>query len=321
MKRLFLGLILLIQILFATTTFAQDVKVTAKLDTNFILIGDQVNLKLSATGSSDKIIIFPDFFDSIQSKLEIVSKSKVDTTYSKDKKQKTLNQTLTLTTFDSGQFTIPAIIFQYKNNQQDTTTYNVQSLPIILNVNTVAIDTTLATKDIKSTLDAPYTLSEFLPYILIGLGILLLLIAIIVVLNYRKKKLLNKSLPPKPKLPPDKLALTAFETLRNKKLWQNEMSKEYHSELTEILRVYFEQFYGIDAMEMVSDEILEAFIEKNQNKEHLNLLREILTTADLVKFAKSEPLPAEHELSLSHAIRLVIETYNDTNSNITTLNG
>ena len=321
MKRLFLGLILLIQILFVTTTFAQDVKVTAKLDTNFILIGDQVNLKLSATGSSDKIIIFPDFFDSIQSKLEIVSKSKVDTTYSKDKKQKTLNQTLTLTTFDSGQFTIPAIIFQYKNNQQDTTTYNVQSLPIILNVNTVAIDTTLATKDIKSTLDAPYTLSEFLPYILIGLGILLLLIAIIVVLNYRKKKLLNKSLPPKPKLPPDKLALTAFETLRNKKLWQNEMSKEYHSELTEILRVYFEQFYGIDAMEMVSDEILEAFIEKNQNKEHLNLLREILTTADLVKFAKSEPLPAEHELSLSNAIRLVIETYNDKNSNITNLNG
>ena len=321
MKRLFLSLILFIQIIFVTTTFAQDVKVTAKLDTNFILIGDQVNLKLSATGSSDKIIIFPDFFDSIQSKLEIVSKSKVDTTYSKDKKQKTLNQTLTLTTFDSGQFTIPAIIFQYKNNQQDTTTYNVQSLPIILNVNTVAIDTTLATKDIKSTLDAPYTLSEFLPYILIGLGILLLLIAIIVVLNYRKKKLLNKSLPPKPKLPPDKLALTAFETLRNKKLWQNEMSKEYHSELTEILRVYFEQFYGIDAMEMVSDEILEAFIEKNQNKEHLNLLREILTTADLVKFAKSEPLPAEHELSLSNAIRLVIETYNDKNSNITNLNG
>ena len=321
MKRLYLSLILFIQILFVTTAFAQDVKVTAKLDTNYILIGDQVNLKLSATGSSDKIIIFPDFFDSIQSKLEIVSKSKVDTTYSKDKKQKTLNQTLTLTTFDSGQFTIPAIIFQYKNNQQDTTTYNVQSLPIILNVNTVAIDTTLATKDIKSTLDAPYTLSEFLPYILIGLGVLLLLIAIIVVLNYRKKKLLNKSLPPKPKLPPDKLALTAFETLRNKKLWQNEMSKEYHSELTEILRVYFEQFYGIDAMEMVSDEILEAFIEKNQNKEHLNLLREILTTADLVKFAKSEPLPAEHELSLSNAIRLVNETYNDKNSNITNLNG
>jgi len=321
MKRLFLSLLLLIQIIFVTTTFAQDVKVTAKLDTNFILIGDQVNLKLSVTGSSEKTIIFPDFFDSIQSKLEIVNKSKVDTIYSKDKKQKTLNQTLTLTTFDSGQFTIPAIIFQYKNNQQDTTTYNVQSLPIILNVNTVAIDTTLATKDIKSTLDAPYTLSEFLPYILIGLGVLLLLIAIIVVLNYRKKKLLNKSLPPKPKLPPDKLALTAFETLRNKKLWQNEMSKEYHSELTEILRVYFEQFYGIDAMEMVSDEILEAFIEKNQNKEHLNLLREILTTADLVKFAKSEPLPAEHELSLSNAIRLVIETYNDKNSNITNLNG
>ena len=321
MKRLYLSLILFIQILFVTSSFAQDVKVTAKLDTNYILIGDQVNLKLSATGSSAKIIIFPDFFDSIQSKLEIVSKSKVDTTYSKDKKQKTLNQTLTLTTFDSGQFTIPAIIFQYKNNQQDTTTYNVQSLPIILNVNTVAIDTTLATKDIKSTLDAPYTLSEFLLYILIGLGVLLLLIAIIVVLNYRKKKLLNKSLPPKPKLPPDKLALTAFETLRNKKLWQNEMSKEYHSELTEILRVYFEQYYGIDAMEMVSDEILEAFTEKNQNKDHLNLLREILTTADLVKFAKSEPLPAEHELSLSNAIRLVNETYNDKNSNITNLNG
>ncbi len=320
MKRFFLYLYIITAILFCGNAFSQDVKVSAKLDTNFILIGDQVNLKLEATFPVNKFLAFPETFDSLQGKIEIVSKSKVDTTYSEDKKLKTLKQTIILTSFDSGQYVVPAITFFYKNNNQDTTAYLAQTLPLVLNVNTVAVDTNLAIKDIKSTLDAPITIKELLPYILIGVGVLLLIIALIIVLNYRKKKLLNKDMPPKPKLPANQIALNSFETLRNKKLWQNGMSKEYHSELTEILRVYFEQYYGIDALEMVSDEILEAFAEKNNNKDHMQLLRAILTTADLVKFAKSEPLPAEHELSLSNAIRLVNETYKK-NSDFNNING
>ncbi len=316
MKRLFLYIILFLQLAFATKIFSQDVKVNATIDTNYILIGDQVKIKLTASFPVNKLLAFPEVFDSLQARLEIVNRSQVDTTYSEDKKLKTLKQTLTVTAFDSGQIVIPPFIFLIKNNIQDTTTYYTQTLPLILNVNTIAIDTNLAVKDIKGTLDAPITIKELLPYILGGIGILLLLIAIIVVLNYRKKKKLTKDLPVKPKLPPDRLALTAFENLRNKKLWQNGMSKEYHSELTEILRVYFDQYYGIDAMEMVSDDIIEAFAEKDSNTEHLKLLREILTTADLVKFAKSEPLASEHELSLSNAIRLVNETYKAKNSNV-----
>jgi hypothetical protein len=84
--------------------------------------------------------------------------------------------------------------------------------------------------------------------------------------------------------------------------------KEYHSELTDIIRLYLENQLGIAAIEMTTDDILDAFGENQTKPELLQRLRQILTIADMAKFAKAQPLPAENELSLENAFRFVKET-------------
>ena len=102
---------------------------------------------------------------------------------------------------------------------------------------------------------------------------------------------------------PEERALQALEELRNSHLWQNGKVKEYHTELTDIVRRFIEEATGIRATEMTSDETVEAVgglwpVGGGQ-------LKSIFTTADLVKFAKSEPLPHEHEASMTLSVQFV----------------
>ncbi|MDD5507250.1 MAG: hypothetical protein PHD25_02845, partial [Bacteroidales bacterium] len=70
--------------------------------------------------------------------------------------------------------------------------------------------------------------------------------------------------------------------------------------------------FGIHATEMVTHEILES-IEKTPVGPSIRLkLRETLELADLVKFAKENPLPDEHERSLNQAVDFVKESVRTT---------
>ena len=82
-----------------------------------------------------------------------------------------------------------------------------------------------------------------------------------------------------------------------------------HTNLTDILRQYLDNQYDIDAAEMTSDQITEACSEKQDiSAEQNDNLRQILQTADLVKFAKAEPQPWEHDRSMSQSVDFVSQT-------------
>ncbi|MEI6695981.1 MAG: hypothetical protein WCO13_07920 [Bacteroidota bacterium] len=294
-------------IFIAIPIFGQEVSIATKIDTNTILIGDQINLKFSITAPVNYQIAFPVFIDSLSNKIVIVNQSKIDTSFSQDKSKMTLNQSILITSFDSGYYKIPAFAFQYqRKNENGINTLFSDSL--FITVNNVAVDTNLAIKDIKPPLEAPITLKELLPYIGLGLGIIaIIVLAVYFIRRYTKKKD-NVLTPPKPKIPPHKKALQDLEALRVKKLWQNDRIKDYHSELTEILRVYFEYQFNVQALEMTSDEILEAFKTISKDEVSTSKLRQILSLADLVKFAKQLPLPDQHDLSLNNAIAIVKTT-------------
>lgn len=175
---------------------------------------------------------------------------------------------------------------------------------IMLKVNDVAnVDTTDVTiRDIAEIVKEPVTFKEVLPWIVIGLlaaGLIYVLISIV-----RKKPIITV---PQPKaIPPHETALTELARLKERQLWQNGMAKPYHTELTDIVRMYIERVCDIRVTDMTSDQTIEAMQERfPQNTAVKENIYRILTTADLVKFAKSEPLPHEHELSMSQAVALV----------------
>lgn len=287
--------------------FAQQGRAGAKLDTANILIGDHVHLELSYTFPEKGIVRWPAFSDTLTGKIEILEKSKTDTIPVPSEKMLTLRQVLTLTCFDSGYYAIPPVMFSH-TLPGDTTRYFSSTSPVMLMVNTIAVDTTQAIKDIKEPLSAPLTLMEILPWVIGGLFLaaVITLAVIFIVRRRRKQPVFGRS---KPKVPAHVRALESLEALRAKHLWQHGKVKEYHSALTDIIRIYIEERFGVAAMEMITSDVIAALKgHPDINEGNMDRLRQLLQMADLVKFAKFTPLPDEHDASMRGAIRFVSET-------------
>ena len=297
--------------------FAQNCKATAQIDSTKILIGDQLNVKLTITAPTAANIIIPQLNAKSLDTLGIdwISNSAIDTT--KENGISTYHQSITITAFDSGYYTFPPIKILSIDSQLLASTQ-----PLYFEVQTVQIDTTAAFRDIKQPAKEMLTFKEILPYILLVLAAALVIaLAVFLFKKFYHKKSPKKVLPkPKPKVKPHIAALTALEQLRLKHLWQDGMVKLYYSELTDIVREYLDGRWDIDAPEMTSSEILDAVATLNLDKEQADELRVILSTADLVKFAKWQPLPNEHDTCFKNAVRFVESTKEQTDTQSNTNN-
>jgi len=279
----------------------------ARLDTNSILIGDQVELELSFSCPFNYQVVFPFFTDTITGKIEIVKQSEIDSSYNSSKTEKYFRQTLTITSFDSGYWAIPPIKYNY-SSPGDKITQFAETDALLLEVHTVPVDMAQEIKDIKGPIEAPFTFREALPYILMLLGFGVAAFLLFYFIRKRKKSEPIFKMVSKPKIPPHQIAMDELESLRYKKLWQSGRIKEYHTELVDIIRVYLEGKFEIHALEYTSDEIMAAVNGTAANDQAKQKLRNTLLMADMVKFAKYEPMPLEHDNCLNNAVDFVKET-------------
>ncbi|HTB07880.1 MAG TPA: hypothetical protein VK806_13090 [Bacteroidia bacterium] len=289
---------------------AQNVVVNARLDSTVMLIGSQTHLHLSVSYDNKDGLVkiqWPVISDSIISKVKVVSKSKIDTVIADSTHPTRQKQTMDVivTSFDSGYYAIPP--FQFVLNGD--TAHPTLTDPLILQIQTVPVDTTKGVRDIKAPITAPFSWLEVLPYVGWGLLALAILgIIIYFIVKSTKKKKDEPIVPKEPPIEPHVKALKELEELGLKKLWQEGKMKEYHSSVSDILRAYLYGRFGVDALEMTTDEIVYAIRRADMTGELKDKLRRILVLADLVKFAKEQPLPHENENSLLQAIEFVNNT-------------
>ncbi len=288
-------------------TRAQQIKATASLDSANILLGDQVKLFLEIDHPKSVDVSFPQVPDTIAGLIEVLGHTDIDTFEGNKADNIKQIRSYTITCFDSGSYRIPPYWFGINADG------NIDSVPsngVTLNVHSMQIDTTKGPTDIKMPYGAPLTLKEVTPYIL---GVILIGAIIFFLLYSIKRKKKNKPLfvlPKKPKLPPHVVALRELDRIKDEKIWQKGKKKLYYSELTDTLRTYIEERFEIRAMEQVTDEILQSFRQQKGllSDKALGNLSQILQLADLVKFAKYEPLPDDDNLSLVNAYFFVNET-------------
>jgi LPXTG-motif cell wall-anchored protein len=291
-----------------------QVEAHVKLDTNTLLIGDQTQLELTFSAPSNYEVLWPQIRDTIIRQVEILKHSDLQISLSDDQSVRSYRQTFTITSFDSGYYAIPPIIIPYMT-REDTTKQFAETEAMLLEVRTVPVNLEKDIKDIKDPLRAPFTLREALPYILIILGAAVLGFLLYYYLKKRKKAEPVFQVPVARNVPPHQAALEALEELRYKKLWQQGHVKQYHTEITEILREYLFGQFGIHAQEYTSGEIMAAVNGTPVNQQAKEKLQQTLSLADMVKFAKMQPLPVEHDASLNHAIDFVRESTHLTTTN------
>ncbi|WP_448698665.1 hypothetical protein ACFGVR_17560 [Mucilaginibacter sp. AW1-3] len=304
-KLRYLYITILLLITCAGVSNAQ-VSVSAKIDKPTMLIGEQTKLHLSITFPAKDTVGFPHLADSLVAKVQVLSASKLDTTFDKnDLNKETIHRSYIITSFDTGQYVIPQYAFHTK-------TGDIKTNEVVLTIKSVAVDTTKGIYDIKQPFKVDYGIVDWLRdnwKMILGNAITLLAICItIYYLKNRRKKIEEVKPEVKSLIPADVEAINQLNALREQKLWQADRVKEYHSELTEVIRQYLERRYGIKAHEQTSDEIFTSLRYMDMDDDSRNKLRQILLLADLAKFAKQKPLPAENEQSMENAIAFVLKT-------------
>lgn len=279
----------------------------ARLGADSIYLGSQTSLVFTVATPEIYTWQWPGIGDKIAGKIEIVNQNPIDTTKQRRSDLVLLKKHLTITSFDTGFHAIPRFQFQYKSSS-DTLWTTLETEPFLLYVAGPDVDLNLPIRDIKGPIKAPLTFMEVFPWLMV---IILIAAGLLLYRYYLKKKKSRTSLlpkPVKPKIPPHTRALDALEELWRKKLWQNGKIKLYHSEITDILRHYIEERYGIMAVEMATSEIMEAAYKSEIPTQARGKLQEVFERADLVKFAKSVPLPDEHEKSFMLSVDFVRST-------------
>lgn len=277
--------------------------VSAAIDSATLYIGDQTNVRLQATCDASEVVQMPVYGENLQSEIEIVERTGVDTTKLSDGRYQ-LNQTLTITSFKDSLFYINPLPFV---SGEDT----FWSEGMMLNViQPFEIDTTLAITDIKPIAKAPVWVWGILRWILlaillIGLGIGSYYLYVFI----GKRKGVIPDTPKEPARPAEEVALEKLDRIKEEKIWQQGQVKEYHTELTDVVREYIGSRFDIRSSEKTSDETLRAMKPVLQDQKPLyEKLRKMLSLADLVKFAKWTTTPDENEMALRTAYEFVQET-------------
>ena len=281
---------------------AQYIKVESQADRLSMPIGDQTILHVSASMPLKTDITFPEIVDSI-GKIKIVKSLKADTVVDKNNPNlETISHSYTITSFDTGVYVLPQFTFHTKTGDIKTGT-------ITLQIKSVPVDTTKAFYDIKEPLAVSYNFWDWLKEHWLAVAFGLVIIGLIIsLINYSRNKKKYEFVKPGPLYTIDEIAINSLNDLNAKKLWQQSEVKLYYIDLTEILRVYLERRYGIQAHEQTTDQIFDGLKSKGLTKESSNILFQILKLADLVKFAKQQPTAYENEQSMENAIIFIQQT-------------
>jgi hypothetical protein len=291
-----LSLFTIVLFLFAHVAWAQEPRVSAITDSTQYKVGARVllhiNAELPATVDSLTVAVK----DSL-GPFEILNIEPLPANAGRQQ------WVFRLTIFDTGMVFIPPVPFAYMN-RGDTLTRLAYSNPIPLTIVGIPVDLKGDIKDIKPPLDAPWKLEDFLPY-LIALAVLILLGLAYWYYQKLKKRREASAVPPKPDIPPWRVALAALHTIEDQRLWQQGRVKEFYSETTEIIRRFLEDQYSLLALESTSDEIVSQLKRVHEAQPLLKEFRSFFTTADLVKFAKYVPTPEENEQELTWAFHFV----------------
>ena len=280
--------------------------VSAAIDSTTLFIGDQTDLHLRATCEAGEQVQMPVLAEQLVDGIEIVDRTIVDTTTLQDGRVQ-YNQYLTLTSFQDSLFYIEPLAFV---SGDDT----VWSESLMLNVvQPFEMDSTdMAITDIKGIYKAPIWWWGILRWVLLALAIAGVGVGGYYLITYLRNRFGDASatdVPTEPLRPAEEVALEKLDAIREQKIWQSGQVKEYHTQLTDVVREYIARRFEVSSTEQTSDETLRAMRGLLSDKKELyEDLRKMLTLADLVKFAKWTTTPDENELSLRSAYAFVKET-------------
>ncbi|MCI5716831.1 MAG: hypothetical protein MR292_00360 [Alistipes sp.] len=282
--------------------------VRGSVEPDSIGIGDRFIYSIEVDKDLVQTVLFPSFGGEGSEAYSLIEDMPIDT-LAREGRRMTIRKRYLLGAFEEGiHRVVPQVMYADKNIVD--TLHGADTLDLL--VTTFQIDSTSQSiYDIKPQKTLPFRMGEITGYIKWVIVALLILAALAyalrrVLAHYGRS--LRDMFRPAPPQPPHVVAFAALEKLRAERLWQQDKHKQYYSALTDILRTYLVGQFGVGAMEMTSDEIIEAVRGIDVPQKNAMDLTQMLREADLVKFAKAVPDAEENEAAYRAAWDFVEQT-------------
>lgn len=302
----------ILALLISIPAFAQ-LQLSASLDSASIMMGRVDTLRLIVQRDADTQGAFPLFHKVVPGGIVTLLGDTIELgaprmdTLKREGRRITERLIVPVQVFDSGTYRLPPFVYVTASDSVVSNQVELTVMPVKVGENDAIADF----KDVSEPSDKSFW--DWMPdwlYELWWIWILIILAIIASIYFGRKYRKTGKfiTLPEKPQPKPWTVALERLEKLKSKNLWENGMEKEYFTELTDILRDYLYKRFGINAMEMTSNQIMRTLADQTDVKEKRTYVRKILAMADFVKFAKVRPLPADNVEAYDNAVNFVKET-------------
>ena len=282
-----------------------NITVKATLDSAYILMGKQTALQVNVVEDDNVNGYFISRGDTLTRDVEVIKAETPDTSNLGNGRREIM-QRIIIQSFDSGLYTLPPLLYVSGN---DTIKSNTLALKVI----PVPVDTLKTIHDYADVANPNVKFMDYLPDFVVDYWWIFLLVILIAAGTFVWYKYIRgkKSLPLVPKkkpVPPYEAAISALNRLKGEKLCENGHEKEFYTRLTEILRIYLDKRFGINAMEMTSTQIMHSIYDNADTKPSAPVMKQILEVADFVKFAKVRPLPDDNQKAFGNAVKFVEDT-------------
>lgn len=302
-----LFVLLFIQFLGHLVIQAQKASVEATINPIEILVGEQTQVRLTATMKEGETAVFPVFKEGqyLTPGVEVLASTE-EGVHEKENGFVERSVVYTLTSFEDTLYYLPPLEVIIDGQ-------SCKSKSLALKVLTVEVDTLHPEKFYgpKNVQDNPFLWEEWsLSFWLSVFLLVLLTIGYYLYLRLHDNKPIIRPIRFVKRLLPHQRAMQEIETLRADLRPEDdnqESLKLYYTKLTDALRKYIEERYGFSAMEMTSSQIIDHLM-KSADAKSLEELRHLFQTADLVKFAKYSTLINENDANLMSAIEFINET-------------
>ncbi len=298
-------LLILFLFLFLCGQSRPQVIVNSHLTPTTIRIGEQAQLSVAVTMDTGERAYFPEFKGNMITKdVEVVDAGTIDTTFLNENKRIKLTRTYRITSFEQALYTLPP--FEVRVGGKIYKAKEALGLKVDtagINVDTLHVDRFYGP---KSTVESLFEWNSSYFWLSV-LALLCFLGAAILAVRYFNQRPITRRIILKPAEQPHKWAMREITKIREERSWTTDDAKDYYVRLTDILRHYIEQRFHFSAKEMTTAEIMEKLL-KAKDENTLRELRQILETADLVKFAKYKVDLNENDANLMKAIEFINET-------------
>lgn len=303
-KRFLVYILLLIGIV--GNFYSQEFRVRVETDSSKYLVGDYINLKYTITHQEGIKYTVPSIKDSL-TELTFI-KELPSRQYDKD--DKIINEyNYVFSKYDSAGVILPSIKFYYETPDGEVKTS--YSNEIAFDVTPMDVNLEEEIQDVKSPIRIPLDWLSVLMYVLAF--VVIAGFVYFIYRNFIKKKATDHEVIPEIIIPPHEEALKALHQLEDEKLWQQGKVKEFHTEITHIIRKYFEGRFNFLALEMPSSDVLKQLKEMNGYDKLYATAEEFFNNADMVKFAKFQPMPSVNEQMMKEAYEIVQNTKEEVN--------